>query len=338
MMTSKYILTVLAGFLIGMIISYGFLGSGPPTKLNHGQRSPWKVIPKMNVSPEGLVYPQTKVLDPQRRDVLTVTPWLAPIVWEGTFDPLIIDGTYKPLNLTIATTVFAVGKYIRFLKAFLESAEEHYLVGFRVHYYVFTDQPGEVPGVSLGPGRNLTAIRVPKFDRWQEISLRRMEIIRKTIEEQIRREAHFIYCLDVDMLFHDRVGAEVLGELVAALHPWFYYFNRDQFPYERRPASAAYVPQGQGDFYYQAAVFGGVLENVHRLAKTCEDNLVVDKRNDIEAAWQEESHLNKYLIRHKPTKLLSPEYIWDDKKRHMKEVKVIRFSTVRKNLAEVRDN
>uniref|UniRef100_W5LXG5 Uncharacterized protein n=1 Tax=Lepisosteus oculatus TaxID=7918 RepID=W5LXG5_LEPOC len=222
---------------------------------------------------------------PRRRDVLTITPWLAPIVWEGTFDPLIVDGLYKPLDLTIATTVFAVGKY-----------------------------------------------------RHQPFSLRRMEIIRKTIEEQIRREAKYIYCLDVDMLFHDRVGAEVLDELVAALHAWFYQEDRNRFPYERRPASAANVPLDQGDFYYQAAVFGGLVDNVYQLVKTCEENLLVDKRNDIEAAWQEESHLNKYLIRHKPTKLLSPEYMWDDNKQRGNEVKVIRFSTLNKNLAEVRDN
>ncbi|XP_069054947.1 globoside alpha-1,3-N-acetylgalactosaminyltransferase 1-like [Lepisosteus oculatus] len=337
---SRHFLGVLVGILVGVVLSYCYF------KIFFESQSPGRytperhcdAIPKIITSPEGLVYKQTRVLEPQRRDVLTVTPWLAPIVWEGTFDPLIIDSIYKPLNVTIATTVFAVGKYIRFLKGFLESAEKHYLVGFRVHYYVFTDQPGEVPRVSLGPGRNLTAIRVPKFDRWQEISLRRMEIIRKTIEEQIRREARYIYCLDVDMFFHERVGAEVLGELVAALHPWFYYFDRDQFTYERRLASAAYVPQGQGDFYYQAAVFGGLVDDVYRLVKTCEENLVVDKRNDIEAAWQEESHLNKYLIRHKPTKLLSPEYIWDDKRQHVNEIKVIRFSTLYKNLAEVRDN
>ncbi|MBN3322105.1 GBGT1 acetylgalactosaminyltransferase, partial [Atractosteus spatula] len=277
-------------------------------------------------------------MEPPRTDVLTVTPWLAPVVWDGTFDPLIVDGIYKPLDLTIATTVFAVGKYMRFLKGFLESAEKHYLVGFRVHYYVFTDQPGEVPKVHLAPGRNLTTLRVPKFDRWQEISLRRMEIIRKTVEEQIRREARYIYCLDVDMHFQNRVGAEVLGELVAALHAWFYQEDRNRFPYERRPASTAYVPPDQGDFYYQAAVFGGLVDNVYRLVKTCEENLLVDKRNDIEAAWQEESHLNKYLIRHKPTKLLSPEYMWDDNKQRAGEVKVIRFSTLNKNLAEVRDN
>ncbi|MBN3313600.1 GBGT1 acetylgalactosaminyltransferase, partial [Atractosteus spatula] len=272
---------------------------------------------------------------PRRRDILTVTPWLAPIVWEETFDPSILDGIYKPMNITVATTAFAVGKYIRFLRGFLESAEKHYLVGFRVHYYVFTDQPGEVARVDLAPGRRLTAIRVPKFGRWQEISLRRMEIIRETIEERIRREARYLFCLDVDMHFQNRVGAEVLGGLVAALHSWFYDVDRDHFPYERREASTAHVPCGQGDFYYQAAVFRGLVESVFGLVRACEESLEADRRNGIEAAWQEESHLNKYLLRHKPSRLLSPEYMWDDNKYQSAEIKLVCFSAVVKDKAEV---
>ncbi|CAL8264815.1 unnamed protein product [Gadus morhua 'NCC'] len=46
-----------------------------------------------------------------RLDIVAVTPWLAPIVWEGTFDPRLMDSIYKPQNLTIFATVFAV-KYM----------------------------------------------------------------------------------------------------------------------------------------------------------------------------------------------------------------------------------
>ncbi|XP_035260274.1 globoside alpha-1,3-N-acetylgalactosaminyltransferase 1-like isoform X2 [Anguilla anguilla] len=286
-----------------------------------------------------LEYGQYWLLAPRRPDVLTITPWLAPIVWEGTFEPEIIDNMYKPLNLTIATTVFAVGKYTRFLRDFLETAEQHYMVGFRVHYYVFTDQPKQVPAVTLAPGRKLSVIQVPKFNRWQEISLRRMEIIQTAIEERIRKEADYIYCLDVDMRFHNRWGPEVLDTLVAAIHPWFYTLDREQFTYERRPASKAYVPKDQGDFYYMAAVFGGRIEDVHKLTKTCRENLEEDKKNNLEAAWQEESHLNRYLVYKKPTKLLSPEYMWDDLKGHKpSEIRLIRFSAIIKNKAEVREN
>lgn len=46
-----------------------------------------------------------------RSDVVTVTPWLAPVVWEGTFDPHLLDSIYKLRNITVTATVFAVGKY-----------------------------------------------------------------------------------------------------------------------------------------------------------------------------------------------------------------------------------
>lgn len=43
-------------------------------------------------------------------ELLTLTPWLAPIVSEGTFNPELLQHIYQPLNLTIGLTVFAVGK------------------------------------------------------------------------------------------------------------------------------------------------------------------------------------------------------------------------------------
>ncbi|KAI1886699.1 hypothetical protein AGOR_G00198480 [Albula goreensis] len=299
----------------------------------------WRLKNHPLFSTQRLQYEQPRLLKPVRTDVLTVTPWMAPIVWEGTFDRAIIDNAYKPLNLTIATTVFAVGKYTRFLRDFLSTAEQHYMVGLKVHYYIFTDQPSQVPEVALPPGREVTVIQVPKFNRWQEISLRRMEIIQTAIEERIHREADYIYCLDVDMKFHNRWGPEVLDTLVAAIHPWFYYLDREHFTYERRPSSKAYIPVGQGDFYYMGAVFGGRVEDVHKLTKTCREHLEEDKKLDLEAVWQEESHLNWYLLHNKPSKLLSPEYLWDDLKgQRPVEIKVIRFSAIIKNKGEVREN
>ncbi|XP_041094501.1 globoside alpha-1,3-N-acetylgalactosaminyltransferase 1-like isoform X2 [Polyodon spathula] len=285
-----------------------------------------------------LHYPQPKSLTPPRSDVMTVTPWLAPVVWDGTFDTSIINSLYQPQNLTIGTTVFAIGKYTRFIKGFLETAEKHFLVGYKVNYYIFTDKPEDVPSVALGPQRNLNVITVSKFSRWQEISMRRMERILNTIEERLLKEVDYLYCLDVDMLFHNHWGAEVLSTLVASIHPGYYKNLREVFPYERRPASQAYIPLDQGDFYYAGAMFGGLIQNVHALTKTCHQAILIDKQNNIEAAWQEESHLNKYLLQYKPTKVLSPEYLWDDTKPKPPEIHFIRFSTVVKNYAEVREN
>lgn len=289
------------------------------------------------VSPDHLRYKQPSIVQ-GRTDVVTVTPWLAPVVWEGTFDPMLLDTIYKSANISIAATVFAVGKYIMFLKDFLQTAEQHFFVGFRVHVYVFTDRPQDVPKVQMAAGRQVTVRSVPASNRWQEISARRMELIQLLIEEELRGSSDFIFCLDVDSKFHGRWGTESLGGLVAVIHPGYYRDERSRFPYERRPASRAYIAPGEGDFYYCGGAFGGLVQEVHQLAKTCRENFEADAKDGIEAAWQEESHLNRYMWINKPSKVLSPEYLWQDFKSRNPEVHIIRFSGVVKNYADIRPN
>lgn len=52
-------------------------------------------------------------------------------------------------------------RYIRFLKDFLTTAEEHFFVGFKVHVYVFTDRPAEVPQVKMAAGRQVQEVLPP---------------------------------------------------------------------------------------------------------------------------------------------------------------------------------
>ncbi|XP_028298878.1 globoside alpha-1,3-N-acetylgalactosaminyltransferase 1-like [Gouania willdenowi] len=274
-----------------------------------------------------------------RTDVATVTNWNAPLVWEGTFDPIVIDDIYKKMDPRVAVVVFAVGKYTRFIKGFLESAENHFLVDFRVTYYVFTDNAKGVPQVALGKGRNITVVPVPSANRWQDVVLSRMKWATITIDKQIRYEADYLFMMDIDSIFYNRFGAESLSRLSAVLHRGYYKnTKRNRFPYERRPQSKAYIPAGEGDYYYTAAVWSGYLEDMYKLVKHCYFQSEEDKKNNIEAVWQEESHLNKYLLYNKPTKVLSPEYLWSDYDKVPLDIKVVRISQLRKNYAEVRPN
>ncbi|CAK6981980.1 globoside alpha-1%2C3-N-acetylgalactosaminyltransferase 1-like isoform X1 [Scomber scombrus] len=288
------------------------------------------------VAPDHLKYKQPSIVN-GRTDVVTLTPWLAPVVWDGTFNPVLLDSIYQSKNITVAATVFAVGKYIRFLKKFLETAEPYFFVGFRVNIYVFTDHPKDVPRVQMAGGRKVVVRSVPSSNRWQEISARRMELIQNLIEE-VHDSVDYIFCLDVDSEFHGRWGSESLGGLVAVIHPGYYRDDRGRFPYERRPESRAYVADGEGDFYYCGGAFGGLLQEVSLLAKTCDLNFKADAKEGIEAAWQEESHLNRYMWINKPSKILSPEYLWQDFKPRNPEVRIVRFSGVVKNYADIRPN
>ncbi|KAM6170131.1 histo-blood group ABO system transferase [Rhynchocyon petersi] len=247
----------------------------------------------------------------RRPDVLVMTPWLAPIIWEGTFDSTILDAQFR--NTTIGLTVFAIKKYVVFLKLLLETAEKHFMVGHRVIYYVFTDRPADVPSISLKEGRQLVVLQVRNYSRWQDVSMHRMEMVSNFSEQRFLREVDYLVCADVDMKFSDHVGMEILSSLFATLHPGFYAAQRQAFTYERRPQSQAYIPRDEGDFYYAGGFFGGSVLEVYRLTKTCHQAMVEDHTNHIEAVWHDESHLNKYLLYHKPTKVLSPEFLWDER-------------------------
>nr|XP_033486181.1 N-acetyllactosaminide alpha-1,3-galactosyltransferase-like [Epinephelus lanceolatus]XP_033486189.1 N-acetyllactosaminide alpha-1,3-galactosyltransferase-like [Epinephelus lanceolatus] len=245
-----------------------------------------------------------------RQGVDTRTSWKAPIIWEGMFDPKLYDQNHIQNQTSVALTVFAVGRYLdTYLKTFLTSAEQHFMLGLQVTYYVFTDQPEKVPNIKLGPQRSLKVIQVEKQSRWQDISMMRMKTISDAIESEIRHHCRYVFCFDVDQVFKGRFGSEALGDSVALLHAWFYKLPKHKFTYDRNPKSKAFMETG--DYYYHAALFGGLSENVKNLADFCFLGIMEDKGNNVEALWHDESHLNKYFWLHKPSRLLSPEYCWD---------------------------
>lgn len=138
----------------------------------------------------------------------------------------------------------------------------------------------------------------------------RMKTISETIESDIRHHSRYVFCFDVDQEFKGRFGSEALGNSVALLHAHFYKLPKERFTYDRNSLSTAYMETG--DFYYHAAIFGGVWKNVKNLTDTCYLNIMKDKQSNVEALWHDESHLNKYFWLYKPSKLLSPEYCWDE--------------------------
>uniref|UniRef100_A0A8C6UW54 Globoside alpha-1,3-N-acetylgalactosaminyltransferase 1, like 4 n=1 Tax=Neogobius melanostomus TaxID=47308 RepID=A0A8C6UW54_9GOBI len=238
--------------------------------------------------------------------------------WGGVLGYLTANGVWLPsprhINLLwrrCRSLCFCHGrqKYTRFLKGFLESGEKYFFVGFRVTYYIFTDNKHEVPNINLAPGRNISIQDIPSAKRWQDVVLSKMKWATVTIEKWLYKEADYLFMMDIDSIFHNRFGAETLSRLTTVLHRGYYKTNRDSFPYERDPKSQAYIPHGEGDYYYTAAVWGGYMEDMYKL-KSQED-----VKNGVEAAWQEENYDTV-----------------------PKDIRVIRISQLIKNYAEVRPN
>ncbi|XP_072287759.1 histo-blood group ABO system transferase-like isoform X3 [Pyxicephalus adspersus] len=272
----------------------------------------------------------------QRTDVLILSPWLAPIIWNGTYNLAILNAQFHHRDVRVGITVFAIKKYTVFVQNFIESAEKFFMIGHKVNYYVFTDRVSDIPNMTLNKDRNLTILKVPSYPRWQDVSMRRMEMIRDFAREKIASE-DFLVCVDVDMKFNDEVGVEILSDLFGTLNPWMFGLPHEQYTYERNPQSEAYIPTDEGDFYYAGTFFGGSVEKVYKLTNFCHNAMMTDKAKNLEPVWHDESYLNKYLLYHKPTKILSPEYLWYDDLGIPAFLKRRRFLAVRKNYNEIRN-
>nr|XP_032802571.1 N-acetyllactosaminide alpha-1,3-galactosyltransferase-like [Petromyzon marinus] len=271
-----------------------------------------------------------------RTNVQTVTVWGAPILWNGTFDQSYVDRLYAKREVTVGITVFAIGRYLDLLlKNFVDSAELHFFVGYSVTYYVVTDQPSRIPNLLLAPKRMLVPVKVEKRPRWQDICMDRFKIINGLVETTVKEE--YVFSFDVDLLFTNRWGPEVLGSTVVVLHSWFFNVDPAMCTYERRPESMAYVATREGDFYYHAAVFGGRRSHIKNVTHNIFQAITKDRSAGIEAIWHDESHLNRYFIDNKPSKILSPEYCWDEEATNA-AIKVKRLIWVHKDNNALREN
>ncbi|KAM9758242.1 histo-blood group ABO system transferase-like [Menidia menidia] len=252
-----------------------------------------------------------RIAGPQTQTV--ETPWGAPIVWGDNRNSARRRAKFSEQGIRIGLFVLVVGTYAQFVRRFLHSAETHFLPGQMVTYYIHTDNPSALdPPVELGPERQMKVFQVTELPGWDRLALRRMVLLADAIKGPIGSEVEYIFCADVDQEFVGPVGEEILGDLVATLHPEFYGMARMTFPYEVEEISSACVEVDEGDYYYTSELYGGLVSEMYSLAHACSLLILQDQDNRFTPSGLEESYLNRFLIDHRPTCVLSPEYSWWD--------------------------
>ena len=111
------------------------------------------------------------------------------------------------------------------------------------------------------------------------------------------------------MRFVGDVGDEILGDSVATIHPGF--LGGRGTP-ETRPQSTAYIHPMDNLVYYAGGFNGGSSSNFLKMSEQIDRNIDVDSRNGIIAVWHDESHLNKFFTKNKPTTVLNPSYCYPE--------------------------
>lgn len=199
----------------------------------------------------------------------------------------------------IGLLVVATGKYIHFVPQLLQSADAHFCKNHCVTYFVFTDHENfEYPRAKVLPHKRLG---------WPLDTLRRFDVYLKYENEY--KDQEYLFAIDADMLFVDRVGNEVLNDRTATIHPGFY---NKRGTYETNKLSLAYVAPDEGKHYVAGGFYGGTREEFISLLKTIIPKVDADLARGIFARWHDESHLNRYFIDFPPTIFLSPAYCYPE--------------------------
>ena len=198
----------------------------------------------------------------------------------------------------VAILYIALGRYICFWKDFYESCEEK-LLNCEKHYYVWTDNKK----FDHSNAKNVTVISAKKKG-WPYDTVLRFEMFLQ--KEKELSEYDYIYFFNANMQFINYVDlAEIAPQawhtsgIVAGIHPGkngdVNDGKIDEYQYERRPNSTAYIPFGQGKHYVCGAFNGGTAAGFLKMCKVLAKNVQTDLDNGIEAVVDDESHLNAYV-------------------------------------------
>ncbi len=185
-----------------------------------------------------------------------------------------------------------------FADPLIRSIRWNFLSGHEVTVFLITD--GSYPSAP-----DLRVIQLPETDS-PITPMRRYGILRG--HKEAFASVDFLYCMDVDLRVVSRVGEEILGDLVAVVHPGLHDAPRRKFTYEKRRESAACVADREGSIFFTGGFQGGrtgvFLEAIRVVAERVER----DRAREVSAVWEDESHWNRYLIDAPPTCVLPPVY------------------------------
>jgi len=222
----------------------------------------------------------------------------------------------------IGLLIIATNKYTTFIEPLIKSADDNFLNNQEVTYFIFTDKPLE-----LISKRNINYINVEHKD-WPWMTLGRYKIFSDSHDELSKMD--YLYYCDADMRFVGVVGDEILSDLVATQHPG--YYGTKGTP-ETNPASLACVYPYEDMQYFAGGFNGGKSEDFLKMSKILSNNIDIDYSNGIIAIWHDESHMNRYFIDNKPTKILNPSYCYGESMNIPFERKLIALD---KNHSEIR--
>lgn len=208
--------------------------------------------------------------------------------------------------MKIAIFTMSFGKYDIFFEDLYKSTKQYFLPNIEKKYFLFTDK-------KFNEENDLIQIHHGKMG-WPFDTMMRFHLMCK-IKQQLL-EYDYMFFLNVNMQAVSLIGEEILPEngnnfLMGCEHPLHYDWHRSKFPYERNVNSCFYIPQNEGNTYYQGCFNGGRTDKFLEMSEILREKIKIDFNNKIIPIWHDESALNWYYKDKNPLSL-SYSYIYPE--------------------------
>lgn len=206
--------------------------------------------------------------------------------------------------------------YWEYAKQVMDSARQYLLPGHDVDFLLWTDMPKE-----HAKDLNATLFEIEP-ETWPMPTLLRYSVYLQ--QEELLKKYDYIFHCDIDMLFVNIVGDEILTSgITAAQHPMYALDKSFWPPYEPNMGSEAYIPRpgmviqdkGQPRFmplYFAGGFQGGKSDVWIKAMKDMKKMINKDLGKNYIPIWNDESIFNRYLFDNPPTQVLTPSYIYPD--------------------------
>lgn len=211
------------------------------------------------------------------------------------YQPLPKPSLYKKIQ--VALCLIATGKYDRFLQGIISSADSYFLKNYDVTYYIFSDKE---PAVETSRKFVYCPVVHAPFPF---ASMNRFEHFLKYQDQLCKND--FMYYSDVDALFVDHIGTEILGDTCAVQHCGFYGHPG---PVEDNVNSCLYRDANKYRHYFGGGFSGGKPSRYLELSQWCYEHIEKDLKNKIHPKFDDETALNTYFVDNPPSIILNPGY------------------------------
>ena len=168
------------------------------------------------------------------------------------------------------------------------------------------------------PTESVQQIMLDGEEGWPNATMMRYHILSRHLPD-----TDYIFLIDADMVIAQRIGPEILplgGKgFTATLHPGYIGKMSHELPHERRPESAAFVPETHRDRYYAGGFVGGSRVSMRTLCADIMGIIDRDAKRGIVPIFHDESALNKVIAGDakwhgwSPATVLSPAYCHPDR-------------------------